>query len=134
MIYIRLMFLYLKHHYIFININFIILLTYSNATEIHIVCRLKKIHTVILMFIMYHFNKFLVSLYFYCIIRNHIFVILIFWYIYWYFLKVIKYFLNKSIEYDIYVIIDLYYFNMNCSKKYFKKCYFVINRSKNRNC
>lgn len=74
MIHIRLMFLYLKHHYIFININFIILLTYSNATEIHIVCRLKKIHTVIPMFIMYHFNKFLVSLYFYCIIRNHIFV------------------------------------------------------------
>lgn len=74
---------------------------YSNATKIHIIDRLRKL-------IMYHFNKILVSLYFSIRFIALFEIILFLLYssfdIYIHFLKVIKYFLNKSTEYDIYVI------------------------------
>lgn len=71
---------------------------YSNATKIHIIDRLRKL-------IMYHFNKILVSLYFSIRFIALFEIILFLLYssfdIYIHFLKVIKYFLNKSTEYDI---------------------------------
>lgn len=125
MIYIRFMFISQASLYIYWY-EFYILLTYSNATEIHIIYRLRKL-------IMYHFNKILVSLYFSVHFIALFEIILFLLYssfdIYIHFLKVIKYFLNKSTEYDIYMINERWFilFNVNYSKKYFKS-YFIINR------
>lgn len=125
MIYIRFMFISQASLYIYWY-EFYILLTYSNATEIHIIYGLRKL-------IMYYFNKILVSLYFSIRFIALFEIILFLLYsssdIYIHFLKVIKYFLNKSTEYDIYVINECWFilFNVNYSKKYFKS-YFIINR------
>lgn len=125
MIYIRFMFISQASLYIYWY-EFYILLTYSNATEIHIIYGLRKL-------IMYYFNKILVSLYFSIRFIALFEIILFLLYsssdIYIHFLKVIKYFLNKSTEYDIYVINERWFilFNVNYSKKYFKS-YFIINR------